>query len=208
MRQLLFISLFLLLKCISINAQNQRISVDLLSPGVALSNLNSNDNINWYSLTYESKREEEKTWGIRASFAEYREVQYYDYNSKQGREIDLIQQSKIAVFRRKYISSQYFGELFTGGYVSLSYLTHGDYSIPFNEERSNNLNSGFHVGGGILYGTHFRLSEHFLLELSGGIGGGVALNPELYLKDTLSGVENLFILFSPSFFDINLCYEF
>jgi hypothetical protein len=184
MKRLLFISLFLLLKCVTTNAQNQRISVDLLGLGISLSSLNSTDNIHWYNLTYESKRKEEKTWDIRTSFLQFKSSSAFSPNSNR--------QIKISAYKKRYLPSRFLGKPFMGSYVALSHLTDFD--------ARENTTYRMNAGGGVLLGVNFYLSKDVLIEFSGGLGLGLSSSREANWQN--------FDLLSPSFLDINLCHEF
>lgn len=204
MKRLLFICLFLLSINGIINAQNHRINVDLFGLGIGLA-INSNprnDDFRWYNLTYENLTKSEKSWGLRASLLQSREV----VEGNSTRRVDLSRQIKLITFRKEYLKSQLLGEYFIGPFASLGYLTEGRRKTASNEEVFNNLKSGVHVGVGMLFGKNFHLSKHLLLEFTAGPGIGSYLNISLY--DTASPIVDVFSLFSPSFVDVNFCYEF
>lgn len=213
MKRLLFINLFLLSISGMVTAQNHRISVDLLSPG--LGNIARMDSwlpeLHWYSLTYERKIEDNKAWGVRGGLISMVNVN----NNYWGESVDVSRQVKVSVYKKQYFTHQSFGKPFIGQYASLSHLADKSYTnLDTGGRGRRKLTSGLHIGGGVLLGTESYLSKHWLIEFSAGLGIGGVLNPKLYQKGPFSkedwfiGRRNVLITFLPSFLDINLCYEF
>jgi hypothetical protein len=201
MKRLLFISLFLLLKCVTTNAQNQRISVDVWGIGRSLVQSLPTNNVNSYSLTYE-KTEENKSWGIRASFFDLTEVHLAFLSNTITKE-EFIREIKLIGFRKEYGKKGFAKNLFWGYYGSLSHLTHEFVFLTGNPDKPKDYSeSGVNIGMGFLTGVSILSSEHAKLELVIGLGAGLLLN---------SAFNNSLIyplIMSPSFLDVNFCYEF